>query len=142
MKTLDQNTVRLQFDSEGIDWQELRQLFKATDLGGRAGDKIRRAFDNSSVLCFALKGSALVGVARAVSDGEYHATIYDVAVHPEFQRQGLGRRIVHEVLARLPVWRVLLVADGQAKHFYERLGFRGFTDVMALIDPAKLHDQA
>jgi len=138
MNTLDPETVRLQFDSEGIDWQELRQLFKAADLGGREGDKIRRAFTNSSVMCFALKGSALVGVARAISDGEYH----DVAVNPEFQRQGLGRRIVREVLARLPVWRILLVADGETKNFYARLGFRGYADVMALIDPTKLYDQA
>ena len=142
MNTLDHDTVRLQFDSEGIDWQELRQLFKAAGLGGREGDKIRRAFENSAVICFALNGSALVGVARAVSDGEYHATIYDVAVHPVLQHQGIGRRIVREVLARLPVWRILLVADGEAKHFYERLGFHGFTDVMVMIEPTKLYDPA
>jgi hypothetical protein len=34
------------------------------------------------------------------------------------------------------------LADGEAKHFYERLGFRGFTDVMAMIEPTKLYYQA
>jgi hypothetical protein len=28
-----------------------------------------------------------------------------------------------------------ILADGEAKHFYKRLGFRGFTDVMAMFEP-------
>jgi hypothetical protein len=38
----------------------------------------------------------------------------------------------------LPVWRVLLVADGDARPFYQRLGFEPFGDVLALFDRAKL----
>ena len=34
------------------------------------------------------------------------------------------------------------LGDGEAKHFYKRLGFRGFTDVMAMFEPTKLYDQA
>jgi hypothetical protein len=34
------------------------------------------------------------------------------------------------------------LADGEAKHFYKRLKFRGFTDVMAIFEPTKLYDQA
>jgi aralkylamine N-acetyltransferase len=131
-------TLRFQYDSLGVDWQDLVQLFKAASLGGRAGDKVRRAFENSAVVCFAKDGERLVGAARALSDGEYHATIYDVVVHPDYQRQGVGSRLMSELLARLPVWRVLLVADGEAKRFYQRLGFEPYGDVMARLDRAKL----
>jgi hypothetical protein len=51
--------VRFQFHGEGVDWQELVALFKRTNLGGREGDKVRRAFERSSLVCFATDGSRL-----------------------------------------------------------------------------------
>jgi hypothetical protein len=63
----------------------LVQLFKVANLGGREGDKVRRAFEKSSVVCFAKDKLRLVVAGRALSDGAYHATICDVVVDPEYQ---------------------------------------------------------
>ena len=136
------NPPAVQFQSAlaGVDWQELVSLFKLAELSGREGDKVRRAFENSTAVCFAFEGSRLVGAARALSDREYHATIYDVAVHPDYQRRGIGTRLVNELLAMLPVWRVLLVADGDVKDFYRRLGFEDFGNAMGRFDRTKLFD--
>jgi hypothetical protein len=49
-------TVRFQGNSLGVDWLELVDLFKVADLGGREGDKVKRAFENSTVVCFAMDG--------------------------------------------------------------------------------------
>ncbi len=130
--------IRFQHDSRGVDWQELIRLFKLANLGGREGDKVKRAFENSTVVCFVMDGPRLVGAARALSDGEYHATVYDVVVHPDYQRRGIGTRLMNELLATLPVWRVLLVADGDARRFYQRLGYEPFGDMLARFDPTKL----
>ena len=81
-------SVRLKLDCNGIDWLALIDLFKLSDLGGREGDKVRRSFERSDVVCFAFDGPKLVGSARALSDFEYHATIYDVAVHPAYSKTG------------------------------------------------------
>jgi aralkylamine N-acetyltransferase len=59
--------VRFQFHSEGVDWQELLALFKRTNLVGREGDKVRRAFERSSLVCFATHGSRLIAAGRAFS---------------------------------------------------------------------------
>jgi ribosomal protein S18 acetylase RimI-like enzyme len=134
------SAVRYHRETAGIEWQELVSLFKLARLGGREGDKVRRAFENSTAVCFAFDGSRLVGAARALSDREYHATIYDVAVHPDHQRRGIGTRLMSELLAMLPVWRVLLVADGDAGEFYRRLGFEAFGNVMGRFNPGKLFD--
>jgi aralkylamine N-acetyltransferase len=133
-------TVQFQFDSQGVDWLHLLQLFKVANLGGREGDKVRRAFERSSVVCFANDKLRLVAAGRALSDGEYHATIYDVVVDPEYQRRGIGSRIIRELLARLPVWRVLLVADRKVQPFYRQLGFEAYDDVMARLDQKRLFD--
>ena len=132
--------IRFQCDSRGVDWQELVLLFKLANLGGREGDKVKRAFENSTVVCFATDGPRLVGAARALSDREYHATVYDVVVHPDYQRQGIGTRLMNELLAALPVWRILLVADGDARRFYQHLGYEPFGDVLARFDQTKLYD--
>lgn len=133
--------VTFQVHCKGVDWQELVALFKRTNLGGREGDKVRRAFERSSLVCFATAGSQLVAAGRALSDFEYHATIYDVAVDPNYQHVGIGSQLVRELLSRLPVWRVLLIADADVQPFYQRLGFTPYNDVMALIDKDRLFDR-
>lgn len=140
LAAVEEPMLRFQRDCEGIDWLALIDLFKLADLGGREGDKVRRSFEKSDVVRFAFDGSKLVGAARALSDFEYHATIYDVTVHPDYQRRGIGTRIMNEVVSALPVWRILLVADDQVRPFYERLGFESFGDVLARIDRLRLYD--
>lgn len=134
----DPQTMRFQCDTSSINWQDLLSLFKLARLGGREGDKVRRAFENSTVVCFAFDGTKLIGAARALSDREYHATVYDVVVHPEYQHRGIGTRLMNELIGMLPVWRVLLVAEGDAREFYRRLGFGSFGNVMGRFDDAKL----
>ena len=83
------------------------------------------------------------GVSRAIPDWEYHAVIYDVAVHPDYQRRSFGSRMLSELLVRLPVWRVILVSDdADAQRFYRRLGFADYPDVLARLDRGRLYADA
>jgi ribosomal protein S18 acetylase RimI-like enzyme len=131
--------VTYRFSCQNVSTRELEELFAATELGGRVGKKIRRAFLNSSLVCLAYDRARLIGASRAITDGEYHALIYDVAVLPEYQRHGIGRRMMQELLDRLPVWRVMLVADEDVQGFYRGLGFENYPDVMAKLDWERLY---
>jgi ribosomal protein S18 acetylase RimI-like enzyme len=135
-------TITLQFDLQGVDWEELEALFEATGMGGRKGDKVRRGFENSQLVCFARDGARLVGSSRAITDWEYHAVIYDVAVLPEYQGRGIGRRIMEALIARLPVWRIMLVTEEENVAFYNKLGFDQVQIVMARFDRDRLYDPA
>jgi len=132
--------ITYRFDCEIVTTGELEELFAAAKLGGRVGEKIRRAFVNSPLVCFAYEGARLIGASRAITDGEYHGLIYDVAVHPEYQDRGIGRRMMEELLERLPVWRVMLVAGAQVQGFYRTFGFACYPDVMARLDLSHLFD--
>lgn len=134
------NGINYQSDCNGITANALQELFLAADLGGRVGDKILRAFKNSATVCFALVGDRLIGACRAITDGEYHAFVYDVAVHPEFQQRGIGKDLVSRLLSGLKVWRIMLVADRQVQGFYTQFGFAPYDDVMARCDRQWLFD--
>jgi aralkylamine N-acetyltransferase len=139
---MQHETLRFQFDHLGITAEALASLFEAAGLAQREAQKIHRAYRNSDIVCYCWDGPRLVATARALTDGEYHGTIYDVAVHPDYQRRGIGRRLMQELIERLPVWRVLLVADDAAQPFYTRLGFKHYADVLARIDRGKLESPA
>jgi hypothetical protein len=47
---------------------------------------------------------------------------------------------MNAVLSSLPVWRILLVAEGEARAFYARLGFEPFGEAMARLDRGRLFD--
>lgn len=57
-------------------------------------DKLRRAFENSCYVLGARDGDRLVGILRAVGDGETIMFLQDILVHPDYQRQGIGRNLI------------------------------------------------
>jgi GNAT superfamily N-acetyltransferase len=73
----------------------------------------------------ARSGGALVGFARALTDGAYRALIDDVVVDGTWQGRGIGRELVGRLLEQLSaVEEVRLVCGPELVPFYESLGFR------------------
>ena len=65
---------------------------------------------------------------QIVGDGGCFHFVVDIAVLPELQGRGLGKRIMGALDAWLranaePTAHVSLFADGQAKHLYAQYGF-------------------
>lgn len=135
-----ENSLRIQTVLDGVNWLELEDLFRQAGLGGRQATKLSRAYSNSTFVVFIFDGAKVVGTARAISDLEYHAGLYDVAVHPAYQGQGLGRQMLEYLLSQLPVWRVFLVCDPDVEDFYRHFGFEKLQGVMARFNPHQLFD--
>lgn len=69
-----------------------------------------------------------IGMGRIIGDGGTAFQIVDIAVEPEHQGKGLGKRImaalVDHLRAKAPSSAyVSLIADGDAKHLYAKYGF-------------------
>lgn len=72
-----------------------------------------------------------IGVARLLWDGGYIAFLSDVIVIPEYQGQGIGRKLVEACIQRLksdiqPGFKVKLTLNSARgkEPFYEKFGFK------------------
>lgn len=124
--------------TEDVNFEELQKLFESVGWRGRTEEKLRQAFAASYRVVFAYNSSGkLIGCARAVSDGVYYATIFDLAVDPKCQRQGLGHHLLEvivESLAGMP-WISLSSTPGH-ESLFTRFGFVRQRAALAIVqDP-------
>ena len=124
-------TVELKFDCAGVDWAFVSETLRRVGMASRPPELLRKSFTASAVVVFAYADGQPVGFGRAISDGAYQAAVYEMAVVPECQRQGIGARIMQAILDRLPGCNVILYASPGKEDFYRQLGFRRMKTGMA-----------
>ena len=124
-------TVELKFDCAGVDWTFVSATLRRVGMASRPPELLQRAFAASAVVVFAYVDGRPVGFGRAISDGAYQAAVYEMAVVPEFQKQGIGAKIMRAILDRLPGCNVILYASPGKEDFYRKLGLRKMKTGMA-----------
>lgn len=125
--------MRWVFDESAIRWSELAELYRIAPLGNKQPEDLRVAFTNSRYKVFVFDGETLIGAGRALADGVDCAYLCDVAIHPHYQRQGLGRGLILELRRLVEGHRkVLLYAAPGKEGFYRRLGFSRMRTAMAV----------
>ena len=105
------------------------QLYRTTGWESRVNlgeDKLIEAVRNSWYMVSVYDDDKLVGFGRIISDGVFQAFICDVVVLPEYQRRGIGTKIVKTLLKRCDDENILSVklfaSTGKSK-LYKKLGF-------------------
>lgn len=85
---------------------------------------------NSAIICLAFDGDKVVGAVRAISDLSRHALIVDLIVEENFKRQGIGSKLLENIvgeLKRMNVANISLATDPKYPwlvEFYEKNGFK------------------
>jgi len=127
------------FEQENIDWAALSNLYKIAPLGDKRPEDLKIAFSNSLYKCFVFDDGALVGVGRALADGVDCSYICDVAIHPDWQGQGLGKAIITR-LRDLSAGhkKIILYAVPGKEGFYKKLGFKRMSTAMAIFKDQEL----
>ena len=116
-----------------IDWDTLSNLYKIAPLGDKLPDKLKLVFNNSMFKYFVYDGEKLIGAGRALADGFDCAYICDVAVHPDYQGQGLGNVIIEKLMEDSKGHqKILLYAVPTKEPFYAKFGFRRMKTAMAI----------
>lgn len=111
------------------DVSEYCELRVAAGLSLRSREAAQRGLPNSLHAVCVRHDGRLIGMGRIVGDGGCNYEIVDMAVHPDFQRRGLGTRIMSALMDYLtdeaPASAyVSLIADDGAPALYARFGFR------------------
>lgn len=116
--------------NKNINLYKLEQLCDTVGWVRRPLNKVKIAINNS-LLTISLfynnkQDDELIAFARATSDNAFNATIWDVVVHPKFQKKGLGRLLIDEIIKNLrinDINTITLFADPQVINFYKKIGF-------------------
>ncbi len=103
-------------------------LYRRSTLGQRRPvdrpDIFAKMIGNASLTITAWHGDRLVGIARTLTDFSYVAYLADLAVDAEYQKQGIGTRLIDETRKRLGrECMVVLLAAPNANDYYPKLGF-------------------
>lgn len=67
-------------------------------------------------------GDRLVGSVRILTDGYFFGTIPEIMVDPEFQRQGIGKRLMKMACQSSPTGLFFGAQNGN-EDFFEKIGF-------------------
>jgi ribosomal protein S18 acetylase RimI-like enzyme len=129
------STERWVFEQEGLDWEELSNLYRIAPLGEKKAEHLRVVFSNSRFKCFVFDDGRLIGAGRALADGIDCSYLCDIAVHPDFQGRGLGKALVSKLTELSAGHRkIILYANPGKEGFYRKLGFRRMLTAMAIFE--------
>ena len=124
---------------ERVSAEEYIDFLKRTDLGSqypkeRFRERIEKLVKNVSISLVARNEEGLiVGTIFGVTDFCYWLFITDLGVARDYEKQGIGRRLMkqaHEAAGGEKDIAVYLVANRNAVPFYEKLGMKKSEDVM------------
>ena len=93
---------------------------------------VKAAFAGSLLVLGAFVQDELIGLIRAVGDGASILYIQDILVAPEYQRKGVGRRLLQAMLAQYPsIYQTVLMTDNipERAAFYRDCGFKAAADM-------------
>jgi len=111
---------------KNLDVAEFIEVLKNSKLGERRpiGDeqRISSMCNNANLIVTARLNGKLVGVARSITDFVYCTYLSDLAVDIEFQKQGIGKRLIEETKKTTPQAKLILLSAPDAVDFYPRIG--------------------
>lgn len=117
--------------------EEFVSLRGAAGLNAHTVEAARHGLGNELFAVTVRDGEEAVAMGRVVGDGATVYHVVDIAVHPDHQGEGLGRRLMEELLAYLDenapeTAYVNLIAN--VPEFYERFGFEACTPELVGMD--------
>ena len=124
---------------ETLSAEEYIDFLKRTDLGSqypkeRFQERIEKLVKNVSIsLAARNEDGLLVGALFGLTDFAYWLYVTDLGVDRDYERQGIGKRLMreaHEIAGGEKDIAVYLIANENAVPFYEKLGMEKSDDVM------------
>jgi N-acetylglutamate synthase-like GNAT family acetyltransferase len=87
-------------------------------------DRITKMYKNSNLIISAWLNNELIGISRAITDFCYACYLSDVAVKSEYQKEGIGKRLIELTAKEIGKETALILLSAQiAMEYYPKIGF-------------------
>ena len=122
---------------KNFDADQLYALYNSVGWTAYTKDisSLQAGMTNSDLVISAWMDSKLIGLVRALTDGQTIAYIQDILVRPEYHKQGLGSQLMRQILAMLEgIRQIVLMTDSGEENaplhdWYRSFGFKSYNDL-------------
>ena len=108
------------------DYWDLFQTTRWNEEYNFTKQDLENAIKNSWYSNSIYDSDKLIGFGRVIADGVHHALIVDLIIHPEYQNQGLGGKLLDKLVTKCidsKIRDIQLFAAIDKFEFYEKFGF-------------------
>lgn len=87
-------------------------------------ERIAKMYANSNLIISAWLNDELIGISRSITDFCYVCYLSDLAVKDEYQKEGVGRRLIELTQAEIgKETALILLSAPMAMEYYPKIGF-------------------
>ena len=108
--------------------QKLQDLLKTNTSWASQRNKkdIKKMISKSNVIVSAWNNKKMIGFGRATTDEIYRATLWDIVVDQNYQRLGIGKKIIKSIINDKHLIQVekIYIMTTECEEFYLKMGFQ------------------
>ena len=120
----------MEYKENALYYEDYCKLRESVEWLPYSKEQTQKALDNSIYTVIAVDNNHTIGMGRLIGDGVYYL-IADIVVHPNYQKQGVGNKIVNMIIEYVdkttPIGgrsSIQLIAVKGKEAFYEKMGFK------------------
>ncbi len=125
-----------------LDPDEFIDVLNRSTLGERRPvedkNRIRQMCENANLIITARLTGKLIGAARSLTDFVYCTYLSDLAVDREYQKQGIGKRLIEETKKESLQATLILLSAPAAIEYYPKIGMKRHGNCFILKDLEEL----
>lgn len=116
-------------DWKSIDFKKIVELYNSVgwSVYTKSPNSLEEAFRFSTYILVAMDGDDVIGLSRSISDNVSIHYLQDILVSPNYQKRGVGRKLLTKALEHFKEVRThMILTDDEEKQFkfYESLGYK------------------
>ena len=125
-----------------LDPDEFIEVLNKSTLGERRPvndfNRIKKMCENANLIVTARLNGKLIGVARSITDFAYCNYLSDLAVDKDYQKKGIGKRLIEETKMKTPLAKLILLSAPAAIDYYPKIGMKKHEHCFILDDMNEL----
>lgn len=125
-----------------LNTEEFINVLNRSTLGERRPvddfNRITEMCKNANLIVTARVDEKLIGVARSITDYVYCTYLSDLAVDKEYQKMGIGKKLIEETKRISPRAKLILLSAPAAVDYYPKIGMKKHNHCFMLDDIKEL----